>query len=99
MKSRDQVTFSPTSCRQTNEGSERTLKDIITTQLALFVCEVYLVFQTPFISPPFLLLYSKSNKSVCHKHEGTAKNILFEWSDHTRAIPSTDSKVGNAGLF
>ena len=34
MKSRDQVTFSPTSCRQTNDGSERTLEEIITTQLA-----------------------------------------------------------------
>lgn len=32
MKSRDQVTFSPTSCRQTNDGSERTLKE--QTQLA-----------------------------------------------------------------
>lgn len=41
---------------------------------------------------------SKSNKFQCHKHKGTAKNVLFEWSDHTRTIPSTDPKVGNAGL-
>lgn len=66
MKSRDQVTFSPTSCRQTNDGSERTLKKIITTQLAPLVCEVYFVFQTPFVSPSFLKIkYRRQSWTFC----------------------------------
>lgn len=83
MKSRDQVTFSPTSCRQTNDGSERTLKEIITTQLAPLVCKVYLVFQTPFVSLPFSkikLLYS--NVVIGGKVEHSAAHAVYDTARH-----------------
>ena len=56
---------------------------------------LHMQFMTP---PDIYCRGSKSNKSEWHKHEGTAKNVFFEWSDHTQTIPSTDPKVGNAGL-
>ena len=84
MKSRDQVTFSPTSCRQTNDGSERTLKE--QTQLANLLSLLSVLSISNSLCFPFILkikiLHRYSNVITGGKVEHSVAHAVYDTARH-----------------